>query len=261
MKSVLQIILASIALESAAAANTAEIRFCANESSSFHFYNKAGTEKSETPGILIDFIYDLEKKLSLPIKIIRRTRRACRTLIESNEVDAYGPVSYEVSRDKGWAYPPLKNGVPDPQYAFTNAGYTIFYNNGSSFSWTGERISDLAKFKIGALEGNSVVANLKSEGVEAQTFKSVAAMLKRLQNKELDAVAVHDNQVERLKEKMGFKQHEKVLYTRGYFIIFSDNFYNANKTMAETIWKFSSEYINSPEGKKAKKKYDHLEDF
>jgi ABC-type amino acid transport substrate-binding protein len=261
MKFGIKLILASWTLESLAVANVTEIRFCVNESSSFHFYNKAGTEKSETPGILIDFIYDLEKKLSVPIKIVRRTRRACRTLLESNEVDAYGPASYEVSRDKSWAYPPLKDGVPDPRLAFITAGYTIFYNSGSAFSWTGERPSDLAKYKIGALEGNSVVANLQNAGVNTQTFKSIGAMLKRLQNKELDAVAVHNNQMERLSEKMGFKKHETVLYTRGYFIVFSDNFHKTNKNMAEAIWNFSSDYINSAEGRKAQQKYDHLEDF
>src|SRR6478609_5758859 len=105
MKSAITFLLVSLALESAAMAKPAELRFCLNETASFYFYNKAGTEKSETPGIIVDFIYDIEKKLNLPIQIIRRTRRACRTMIETNEVDAYGPVAYEVSRDLGWAFP------------------------------------------------------------------------------------------------------------------------------------------------------------
>ncbi|WP_141731810.1 substrate-binding periplasmic protein [Oligoflexus tunisiensis] len=261
MKSVAKFLLSISILESMALANAPEIRYCANETSAFYYLNKAGTEKSELPGILIDFILDVEKKLGIPVKIVRRTRRACRTLIEANEVDIYGPVAYEVSRDKGWAYPPLKNGEPDPQYAFTMSGYTLFYNPGSTFSWTGERISDLAKFTIGGLEGNSVVENLRSEGIQVQTFKSTSAMLKRLQNKELDAIAVHDNQVERVTEKMGIKRHEKTLYMRGYFLVFSDKFYSSNKELTEKIWKFSSDYINTPEGQKAKKKYDSLEGF
>lgn len=261
MKSAIVSILVALAMESSAFATPTELRFCVNESASFYFYNKAGTEKSETPGILIDLIYDIEKKLNIPIQIIRRTRRACRTLIEANEVEAYGPVSYEVSRDKGWAYPPLKDGVPDPQYAFNTAGYTLFYNADSAFAWTGERISDLNKFKIGGMEGNSVVTNLRGEGVTIQTFKSIPAMLKRLQNKELDAIAVHANQVERMSAKMGFKRHEKALYTRGYFLVFSDKFYSTNKELAEKIWKISNTFTTSPEGKQALKKYDHLDDF
>jgi polar amino acid transport system substrate-binding protein len=237
-------------LDTVAFASATEIRFCANESSSFYYYNKAGTEKSETPGLLIDFINDVEKKFSIPVKIIRRTRRACRTMIETNEVDAYGPVAYEVSRDKGWAYPPLKGGVPDPQYAFSMSGYNLFYNQGGPFRWDGERISDLSKFTIGGIEG-----------IQVQTFKTIPAMLKRLQNKELDAIAAHDNQVDHMIGKLGIQKHEKTLYMRGYFLVFSDKFYSSNKELAEKIWKFSSEFINTPEGQKARKKYEGLEGF
>ncbi len=261
MKFLTRFLLISSVLQSEAFAQAKEIRFCVNETASFNFYNKAGTEKSETPGILIDFVHDLEKKLGLPIQIVRRTRRACRTLLQNHEVDAYGPLSYEVSRDKNWAYPPLKDGAPDPQYAFITAGYTIFYNSGGSFSWTGERISDLAKFKLGSLEGNSVVENLRREGVTVQTFKSIAGMLIRLQNKELDAIAVHESQVGRLSGKMGFSKHEKRLYTQGYFLLLSDKFYANNKELAEKFWKLSAEFIKSPEGQKAMRKYEQMDGF
>jgi hypothetical protein len=74
-------------------------------------------------------------------------------------------------------------------------------------------------------------------------------------------MAVNNDMVSRMSDRLSFQKHELPLKTKDYFVVISRVFREKYPTMPETIWKESALFLKSPEGQAALGKYEKLENF
>ncbi|HET9238093.1 MAG TPA: transporter substrate-binding domain-containing protein [Oligoflexus sp.] len=235
------------------------VRWCLDDKPSFYFYNKAGTEQSTHPGFVFDLIAHLKSKSSLDIKVMRRPQTACTVLLEKGEVDAVGLLSHNAEREKIGLFP-MKNGEPDGDRAVIRTSYFLYTTKDKSLPWDGN-LSSLKGKRLGAIDGYSIVSDLIHAGVKVETFKSLDGMISRLQKNDIDAVAVNNDMINRISDRILLHKYEPPLKTKDYFIQFSKHFQEKYPALPDLIWKEAARYLKSAEGMAAISKYEKLENF
>ncbi|WP_141734422.1 substrate-binding periplasmic protein [Oligoflexus tunisiensis] len=247
---------------SAAAAESrpAEIRVCFEDKQAFPLYNTPGLENSRSPGILIDFIRHVTQKHGLKLNLVRRPPSACRILMKSGTVDAYGIISHIPHREDWAVYPHLADGAPDTNRAFKRTGYFLYGRTDKDLPWDGRNLTTLKGLRIGSSDGYSINEELIQAGAVVETFKSVEAMYTRLVAKQLDGVAQLSNRIDRKLDK-GVRKYAVPLKMNDYYFTFSKEFYADHKELCEMIWKDSVLFEESPEGRRMMMHYEALGDF
>lgn len=244
----------------AQAASPTEIRFCLEDKAIYPLYNRPGLEESKYPGILVDFARHVSQKHAVKLQVLRRPPTACRVLMKAGSVDAYGIVSYRADREDWAVYPKLPDGSVDTRTIFKQSGYFLYSRQDHALPWDGRNLSTLKGLRIGSSEGYSINEELKTAGVNVETFKSVDAMYTRLMEKQLDGLALHSNRMDK-KLKKGVKKYETPLKMNDYYFTFSKAFYKNHKEFCEKIWKDSVMFEETAEGKKAMAAYEAIDDF
>jgi len=242
------------------AAPTQVVRWCLDDKPSFYFYNKVGTEQSSHPGFVFDLIAHLRTKGNLDIKVMRRPQSACTVLLDKGEVDAVGLLSHNAEREKIGLFP-MKDGEPDGDRAVIRTSYFLYTAKDKSLEWDGNNLSSLKGKRLGAIDGYSIVHDLIQAGVKVETFKSLDGMISRLQKNDIDAVAVNNDMINRISDRILLHKYEKPLKTKDYFIQFSKHFHEKYPALPDLIWKEASRYLKSAEGMAAISKYEKLENF
>lgn len=236
------------------------VRWCLDDKPSFYFYNKVGTEQSTHPGFVFDLIANLKTKNNLDIKVMRRPQSACTVLLEKGEVDAVGLLSHNAEREKIGLFP-MKNGEPDGDRAVIRTSYFLYTTKDKSLDWDGSNLNSLKGKRLGAIDGYSIVHDLIQAGVKVETFKSLDGMISRLQKNDIDAVAVNNDMINRISDRILLHRYEQPLKTKDYFIQFSKHFHEKYPALPDLIWKEASRYLKSAEGMAAISKYEKLENF
>jgi hypothetical protein len=242
------------------AAATQVVRWCIDDKPSFYFYNKVGTEQSAHPGFVFDLIGHLRTRLNLEIKVQRRPQSACTVLLEKGDVDAVGLLSHNREREKIGVFP-MKSGEPDGDRAVIRTSYFLYAPKNKPISWDGESLAGLKGKRIGAIDGFSIVQDLIKAGVKVETFKSLDGMITRLQKTDIDAMAVNNDMINRISERIQLQKHEKPLKTKDYFIQMSRHLQEKYPSLPDTIWKEAARYLKTMEGQAAISKYEKLENF
>ncbi|HYX35980.1 MAG TPA: transporter substrate-binding domain-containing protein [Oligoflexus sp.] len=253
----LGLVFASASLQ---AAPNVVVRWCLDDKPSFYFYNKVGTEKSEHPGLVFDLIEHLQSRLNVEIRVTRRPQSACAVLLEKGEVDAAGLLSFTPEREKVGLFP-MKSGEADGDRAVIRTSYFLYAPREKPLDWDGKSLAGLKGKRLGAIDGYSIVHDLEAAGVKVETFKSLDGMITRLQKNDIDAVAVNNDMINRIKERIQLQMNDKPLKTKDYFVQLSRVFQEKYPTMPDAIWKESARFLKSPQGQTPVSKYEKLEDF
>ncbi len=255
------LLLASLLASSRAhAASPQIVRWCIDDKPSFFFYNKVGSEGSSHPGFVFDLISHLKTQLNLDIKVLRRPQSACSVLLEKGETDAVGLLSYTPEREKIGIFP-MKNAEPDGDRAVIRTSYFLYTPKEKDLDWDGKNLAGLKGKRLGAIEGFSIVQDLIHAGVKVETFKSLDGMITRLQKGHIDAMAVNNDMINRVSERIQIHKHDQPLKTKDYFIQLSRHFQEKYPALPDTIWKEAARYLKSAEGQATLSKYAKMENF
>jgi hypothetical protein len=236
------------------------VRWCIDDKASFYFYNKAGTEQSMHPGFVFDLITHLEKHLNVNMKVMRRPQSACTVLLEKGEVDAVGLLSHNPEREKIGLFP-MKNAEPDGDRAVIRTSYYLYTTKGKSLGWDGRSLESLKGKRLGALEGFSIIQDLNNAGVKVESFKSLDGMITRMHKSDIDGIAVNNDMIQRISERILLQKHDIPLKTKDYFIQVSRHFQEKYPALPEAMWKEGARYLKSAEGQAALGKYAQMENF
>ncbi|WP_218110138.1 substrate-binding periplasmic protein [Oligoflexus tunisiensis] len=236
------------------------LRWCVDDKPSFFFYNKVGTEDSTHPGFVFDLISHLRSELHLDIKVVRRSQSACSVLLEKGEIDVVGLLSHNEEREK-IGYFPMRHGVADGDRAVIRTSYYLYAPKEKNINWDGRNLTLLKGKRMGAIEGFSIVHDLEAAGVKVETFKSLDGMITRLQKNDIDAVALNNDKINRISERIQLHKHDKPLKTKDYFIQVSRHFQEKYPSLPDTLWKEGARYLKTADGQAAISKYEKLENF
>jgi polar amino acid transport system substrate-binding protein len=236
------------------------LRWCVDDKPSFFFYNKVGTEDSTHPGFVFDLITHLRNELNLDIKVLRRSQNACSVLLEKGEVDVVGLLSYNPERAK-IGYFPMRHGIADGDRAVIRTSYFLYAPKEKDINWDGRDLTLLKDKRLGAIAGFSIVQDLEAAGLKVETFNSLQGMITRLQKNHIDAVAVNNDMINRISNRMQLLKHDKPLKTKDYFIQVSRQFQEKYPSLPDTIWREGARFLKTPNGQTAISKYEKLENF
>lgn len=211
----------------------------------------------KNPGMGVEAIYLLEKRLNIKIKIKRLPWKRCLAEMEKGHVDGLFTASYKEKRKRFGRYPEI-DGKVDPSRRFTSASYALYRLKGSDVRYDGNNFH--VKGKVGAPLGYSIVDDLKKKGLIIDESPNTLNDFKKMVKGRIKAVAalemtadyylmVHQD----LNEKI-----EKILpliVEKPYYFMLSHQLYKENKALAEKIWDTIADIRRDPEFQKSLKNY------
>ena len=230
---------------------------CENKQDFPTVMGNSATVLPENPGMGVEAIYRLEKKLNIKINIKRLPWKRCLAEMEKGHIDGVFTASYKEKRKQFGLYPEV-DGKVDPSRRFTSASYALYRLKGSDVKYDGENFH--IKGKVGAPLGYSIVDDLKKKGLTVDESPNTLNDFKKMVKGRIEAVAALEmtgdyylmiNQD--LNEKI-----EKVLpliVEKPYYFMLSHQLYKENKDLAEKIWDTIAEIRRDPDFQKLLKNY------
>jgi len=211
----------------------------------------------ENPGMGVEMLNRLEKKLNLTITIKRMPWKRCLSKLEQGEIDGLFTASYKDKRKKFGRYPEV-DGKVDPNRRFSSASYALYRIKGSDVQFDGKKFN--IKGKVGAPAGYSIVDDLRKKGLKIDEGPSTLNDFKKLIKGRIKAVAALEMtgdfylmMNENLNQKI-----EKIfplIVEKPYYFMLSHQFYEKNKDLSEKIWDTMSIIRETPEFQKLLKNY------
>ena len=194
---------------------------------------------STNPGMAVEAIRLLEKKLNIKIVIKRKPWKRALTDLESNKTQGVFLSSYKEKRKKFGQYPE-KNGKVDPSRRFTASSYALYKLKGSTVNFDGTNFTGITG-KVGAPMGYSIVDDLRKKGLKVDEGKNSLLDFKKLSLGRLSAVAAQvshgdfylsensdlNSKIERVKT---------LITTKPYYFMLSHQFIAKNPALAEKIF-------------------------
>ncbi|WP_419901546.1 substrate-binding periplasmic protein [Kiloniella sp.] len=203
-----------------------------------YYYGKGGSIPKKNPGLYIEILELVEKKLDLLISFHRAPWARCLRELELNQVDGVLAASYSKSRVEFSNYPHVSGRV-DKKRRLMNQSYYLFRRIGSSASWNGKSFKNVNK--IGAQIGYSIIDLLKEHRLVVAETSSVQRGLSLLQAGRIDGFAtikeIATSIIARHPDK--YDQIELVkpaLKTNSYYLVLGNTFYSKYSDLSETIW-------------------------
>jgi len=211
----------------------------------------------ENPGMGVEAVYRLEKRLNIKIHIKRLPWKRCLAEMQKGHVDGLFTASYKEKRKQYGRYPEM-NGKVDPSRRFTSSSYALYRLKGSDVQYDGKNFQ--IKGKVGAPLGYSIVDDLKKKGLVVDESPNTLNDFKKLLKGRIKAVAALEMTADyylmvnqNLNEKI-----EKVLpllVEKPYYFMLSHQLYEENKALAEKIWDTIADIRRDPEFQKLLKRY------
>jgi len=213
----------------------------------------------KNPGMGVEVIYRLEKKLNITIQIKRFPWKRCLAEMQKGNVDGLFTASYKEKRKKCGRYPEI-NGQVDPSRRFTSSSYALYRLKGSDVKYDGKNF--IVKGKVGAPRGYSIVDDLKKKGLIVDESPNTLNDFRKLIRGRVQAVAALEmtgdyylmvNQD--LNEKI--EKMQPLIVEKPYYFMLSHQFYNKKKVLAEQIWDTIADIRRDPGFQKLLKNYFH----
>ena len=190
------------------------------------------------PGITIDLLKKIEKKLNIKILFKRVPWKRGLLMLETNNVDGLFHASFKEKRAKFSVYP-LTNEIVDVNKAIMTNAYYLYTNKNSNLSWDGDKFINL-NGKVGITKGFSIIDNVKNKN-KIELCNSLSSGLNKLNFKTVEGIINLENRVDSmiLNNPIKYKDIKKIktpIKTKPYYLIFSKEFYSKNKDTVEKIW-------------------------
>ncbi|WP_417334581.1 hypothetical protein [Halarcobacter sp.] len=163
-------------------------------------------------------------------------------MLKVNKADGVINASYKENRALYAVYPKTSLGTLDNQRKLNEGkSYYIYKNKDSTISWDGKVFKN-PDGPIGVETNFAVIEDLnKHKNIEIKQMESKVALLRELYSKKLSSYAAVGKDIDELLEKYpAFKKkivkEKNPIRQKNYFLVFSKQFYNQNKEIAEKIW-------------------------
>jgi len=210
------------------------------------------------PGMGIEAVWLLAKKLNIEIEIKRMPWKRCLSEMEKGNVDGVFTASFKEKRKQYGLYPE-KDGNVDPSRRFTSASYALYRLKGTNVNYDGNNFLNI-KGKVGAPRGYSIADDLRKKGLTIDEGPSTEKDFIKMIKGRLDAVAALEMTGDYyiLSNDDFQKKIEKILpliVEKPYYYMISHQFYNKNKDFAEKIWDTIAEIRKDSEFQKRLKNY------
>ena len=210
------------------------------------------------PGMGIEAVYLLEKKLGVKITIKRLPWKRCLQELKTGKADLLFTASFKEKRKEIGKYPEI-NGKVDPNRKFSSSSYAFYKLKSSPLDFTGKNYSTFTKL-VGAPRGYSIVEDLKKKGLKIDEGPSTLIDFKKLMNNRIQAVAAleltGDFYLTSNPDLSAKIEKMKPLITeKPYYFMISHQFYNSNKELSEKVWDTIAEIREDPDFKKKLKNY------
>lgn len=234
---VLMILLLSISLHS----NTITLNFVCEDQEDFPFVMGKGNEiPHHKPGAVIELLRLLEKESNIKINFVRVPwRRALESELKNGRADALFHASYRKDREEFGVYPMKNNQIDESKKLFATT-YSFYRIKGSNVNWDGKELKNFTGI-IDAPRGYSIVNDLKNMSYRVDESESTTNGFQKLLADRVQLVAAleytGDNLLSKNPEWAGkIEKIEIPITSRAYYLMFSHQFYDSNKELADQIW-------------------------
>lgn len=209
--------------------------------------------KDQNPGMGVEAVRMLEKKLGVTIVLRRLPWKRCMNELKSGKADGLFAASYKEKRKKYGKYPE-KDGQVDVSKRFTSSSYAFYKLKGSALDFTGRNYGVFTG-KIGGPLGYSIVEDLKAKGLKMEESLSTEIDFKKLMVHRLQAVAAIESTGDYYlarNNKFGenIEKLKPLIVEKPYYFMLSHQFYNKNPDVAEKLFDTIAEIREDPEYQK-----------
>lgn len=163
-------------------------------------------------------------------------------MLKLGKADAVVNASFKEDRAEYAVYPRTKNGELDSSRRLNpGKSYYIYKNKNSTISWDGKVFKN-PDGPVGAVEKFAVIKDLEvHKNIEIRTMTSKISLLRAVYSGQLAAYAGAGVDVDSLLKKSPkfsdkIVKEEVPIRKKEYFLVFSKQFYKANKQVAESLW-------------------------
>jgi len=206
--------------------------------------------------ILLELV---RSKLGRGIDYVGLPWKRCLEQVKDGSMDGVVGASFLPEREAIGVYPTDGDGRPDPSRRLTLNGYYLFLPRDSTLSWDGQHFGNLTG-PIATIIGYSIVGQLKAAGAEVYETSGGAdqtlALFRLVLGGHAAAAAMigaggdavlqnHPEIASRL------VKYPVSLVQKPYYLVFSHQFYEANRPLAEEIWSGLAQLRDSAEYKVA----------
>ncbi|MEH6814638.1 MAG: transporter substrate-binding domain-containing protein [Motiliproteus sp.] len=211
---------------------------------------------SETPvyeknqGIAFDLIEAASLNLGIHIQIIRLPWKRCLVMLKNGRVDGVIGASYTPERETYGHYPTTTTGQIDYSRIIYSNTYWL-YSNDKGVSWDGKTLRLPLGGSVATGLGYSSGSLLRNLGVEYQQEYSPSKLIALLNNRRVSVIAGYAGQLEpfltsqQQAASAGGNPVRKLpipLSQDDMFLLISKPFYESQKDVAESIWRFFGEF-------------------
>jgi len=203
------------------------------------FYLGKKTINWNKPGITLEVLKSLEKKLNIKFKFDRLPWARGLEQLKNNLVDGIFHASFKAERLKIGAYP-LSNGKPDTSRKLMSQSYFLYKRKESPLTWDGITFGNLHG-SIGAIIGYAIVGDLALINVEVEEVVSQWSNLRKLVLGRIEGVAglesMNDIVIKAHPEEfMSIAKVYPPIMSKPYYLMLSHKFVRENPELAEAIW-------------------------
>lgn len=208
--------------------------------------------RAKDPGITIDLLRMVEKKLQVRFVIKRVPWARAQQSLEMNRTDGIFLASFQPDRMKIGVYP-MKNGQVDPSRKIALRNYVFYTYKESALHWDGKTVQGVTD-SIGIIRGAAVGKYFSKMNTPTEEFNSPEQEMKMLAARRLVAVAELENIGDAVLKKSPdeFSNIIKVstpIQENPYYLMFSHQFYNQHPDLAEKIWNEIGKTVSSKQYK------------
>lgn len=207
-----------------------------------YYMGETAAVDPEMPGVSIELVRLAAKEAGMEVEFVRMPWVRCQKSLQKGEVDAIFNASFKEDRLEFGVYP-MVGAKPDSSRRIVTLAYSLYRLKGSPVSFDGKAITNL-EGPVAAQSGYSIIEDLRRMGVATEDAHASITNFKKLSGKRVMAVAAQDVNGDSLLASGEFPTVEKVvppLVTKDYFVMFSHQFYDAKKPLAERLWAKLSE--------------------
>lgn len=210
------------------------INTCIIDTELFPLWRKPGEEAKEDPGLNIELYNIILNKLKLQATWIRAPFSRCLILLQNGEVDVVNAVSYQKAREKYGRYP-FRNDKVDIQKRLKFDSYHAFVHVTDEAQWLNGDFIQLANKPVAIETGASVKSLLNKLNIQVLELPHPAHAFGMLEKQRVAAVITNSNNGNKYGSALVKKLPESV-QDKAYYLMISNQFYDAHSELAERIW-------------------------
>lgn len=223
----------------ASGAQAAEVLRAAYEDKALppYYMGDSTVVDAERPGVSIELVRTAAKEAGIDVEFVRMPWVRCQKSLQKGEIDAIFNASFKEERLEFGVYP-MAGAKPDPARRIATVTYSLYRLKGGPVDWNGMKIDGLDG-PVGAQSGYSIIEDLTRMGVKTEETQASTTNFKKLASKRIPAVATLDVTGDAVLATGEFPTIEKValpLVTKDYFVMFSHQFYDGKRALAERLW-------------------------